>query len=150
MVLAVSGATIVELAGQPKGVPVDYTVYDNANIEKLTICIMSGARIAAATTGDSVSTAPNNSKFAGIAATDKESGDGSTSLGLYTKGIFNMLSTPTIGAEQAIAQGNWVVISGANLIRNATELDALSGALIGKAVEDIAAGGYGKVAIGIY
>lgn len=92
--------------------------------------------------------AADGGPFAGIAATEKEAGSNQTELGLHTRGIFKLTAVATIGDEGAIIDGSMVVLSGLNLIRKAEAADLLTGAVIGKALEDIAAGTQGEVFVG--
>ena len=65
-------------------------------------------------------------------------------MGLYTKGIF--LLTASAGA--AIVDGDLVSISGANTVFESTAGEILTGGVVGKAMEDIAAGTTGEVKVG--
>jgi len=96
--------------------------------------------------------------FAGVCATDKDSTEDSNTIGVWTKGIFILTAVTTAGPEGAITAGDMVCVSGPNLIRRAWGLagttkgvgDYVSGAIVGKALDDIAAGTTGPVAIGMY
>ena len=120
----VSGAVIIELLGN-KGDPVRFTA-DNTlpSISKGDLLFLidprkvSGANL---TTGAA----------AGIAAADKESGDGSTSVSVYTNGIFDIVGGTTAG----MAVGTLVRISGGNYIVPATAAQFLSGMVLGKLLE---------------
>ena len=69
-------------------------------------------------------------------ATEKTAGNGATEKGLYTKGVFELT------ASSAIPAGSLVTLSGANQIIAIIDTDALiSGAVVGKAWEDIASAG---------
>jgi len=105
----------------------DFTVADGATIEKGTLCKLSDPRTAAASSGADA--------FAGIAATEKVASNGKTELGLWTRGIFDLT---TIGP--AITAGDIVSLSGANLIKEATEAEIQAGKGIGKALETSTAG----------
>jgi hypothetical protein len=98
-------AVIIELLGD-RGDVVRYTVADATGISKGSIMYHS-----ASPRTISKSSAQWQSP-AGIAAADKEANDGSTTLGVYTKGIFDLKNETgnTIGVGQS------VMISGANLI----------------------------------
>ena len=109
------------------------------SISALTLCVLSDPRTAAAST-DSTKANP----FAGVAGTEKISTSNATELGLYTTGVFVFTA-----AGSAIVAGELVALSGANLIAPAVALDLLSGAIIGKAWEDIAAAGTGEVHVGV-
>jgi hypothetical protein len=128
-------AVIIELLGSPPGEPVRYTVADGATIEKGCICKLSDPRTAAASSAADV--------FAGIAAAEKVINDGSTTLAVYTCGIFDLTA-----AAQAITAGMIVSLSGANLVRPAVAAELLTGAVVGKALETATAGEVIAVAIG--
>ena len=118
----------------------DYTVSTSVTIEKLTMCKVADPRTASAATG-------NGEAFAGIAATEFVADKGKVELGLWTTGTFVMTAVAVIGAEGAIAAGDEVVMSGANLIRKAVAADLLNGAVVGRAKESIAATTTGGVAL---
>jgi len=109
-------AVIIELHGDAGDVT-RYTVASGAAILKGTLCILSDIRTATASSAAS-------GKFIGIAATDKSATDNSTNLGLFTNGIFDIITPTTAGAEGAIQAGDLVEISGANMVRR------LSGAAV--------------------
>lgn len=109
----------------------DFTVANGTsgtNIEQGTIMKLSDPRTCAASSGAS-------DAFAGILATEKVGGNGKTEIGCYTRGIFDLT---TIGP--AITAGDIVSISGANLIKEATEAEIQAGKGIGKALESSTAG----------
>lgn len=103
----------------------DFTVAAGTGIEKGTILKLTDPRTASATSasGDVV---------AGIARTEKVANDGSTNLGVYTKGIFDL----TVTSGQTVTAGELVSIGGANTIKTATEAEIAEGKAIGKALED--------------
>ena len=113
----------------------DFTVAEGVGIEQHTVCKLSDPRSAAASSAADI--------FAGIAATEKVGGNGKTNLGLFTKGIFLMTAS-----HAAITAGALVSLSGANLIKPATEAEVVTGAAFGKALETIAAATTGEVVIG--
>jgi len=129
-------AVTIELAGQPKGVPIRFAVADGTGIAKGTILKLTDPRTAAASSSADI--------FAGIASTEKVASDGSTSLGAYTKGIFDIKDS---GA--GITAGAVVSLAGANLIKTAVASELLTGAAFGKALETAAAGEVIAVAVGI-
>ena len=128
-------ATIVELMGQPKGVPVRFTCADGTGIEKGTILWLDDAR---SVSGVSATLEP----FAGIASVEKVASDGSTTIGCWTKGIFDMY------AASAISAGDPVVLSGQNMVSGASV--APINQVIGIALEDATAAETIQVAVGIY
>lgn len=108
------------------------------SIEQGTLMQFSNPRTAIDSSGDGVA-------FAGIAATEHTGDVGKTELGLWTTGTFIMKAVAVIGDEGAIDAGDLCVVSGVNLIRAAEAGDLLTGAIVGKALEDIAAGTTGEV-----
>lgn len=141
-------AVIVELMGQPSGVPIRFTCADGVGIEKGTLLWFSDNRTIS---GASVDCNLTGKAFAGIAATEKVASDGSTTIGVWTKGIFDLTSVAAAGTEGAIGAGHYVVLSGSNLIaRLKDNATILSGAVIGKALEDASASEVIQVAIGVY
>ena len=121
-------AIIVEL--DPNAQIVDFTTTDGAAISGGALCILIDPRVASgsivSSTGDAV---------AGIAAADKKANDGALNIGMYQKGVFDL----KINATETITLGDEVAISGANLIRAATDAEASSGKSFGRALETGAA-----------
>ena len=119
----VSGAVIIELLGN-RGDPVRFTC-DNTNpsITKGDLLFLidprkvSGANLA---TGAS----------AGIASADKESGDGATSVAVWTNGIFDIVT-----GEAGLGVGTLARISGGNYVVAATAAQLLSGMVLCKTLE---------------
>lgn len=106
-------AVIVELLGNG-GDPIRYTVADGVTIEKGTLMKLSAdPRTAAATSAD-------GDIFIGIAAHEKVANDGTTTIAVYTNGIFDLTDS---GA--GLTLGDIVKINGANLIATADEAGAL-------------------------
>ena len=82
--------------------------------------------------------------FAGIAATDKDSSDPSTTLGLWTNGIFDIRAA---GSEN-ISAGQLVKISGANTVALMdVDVGESQGIIVGKALEDVASGTAETIAV---
>lgn len=104
----------------------DFTVAEDTGIEQHTILKLSDPRTGAASSAADV--------FAGIAATEKEADNGKTNLGCYTKGVFDLTA-----ASGTITAGALVSLSGANLIKTATEAEVVTGAAFGKALETASA-----------
>lgn len=121
-------ASIIELFGG--GRPIRYACTDDTNISKGTILELHDARKVSGTTA-----LMSGSMVAGIAAMEKKANDGSTSISVYTDGIFDISAT---GGAVIIA-GQGVIISGANAIQGGTGLND-SGAILGRALEETAAG----------
>jgi hypothetical protein len=105
-------AVIIELLGN-QGDVVRYTVADAATIEKGTLGKITDPRTAVATGAD-------NDPFSGIAASEKVINDGSTTLGFYTHGIFDLKDS---GA--GITVGERVSIKGANVIAKCAAADLI-------------------------
>jgi hypothetical protein len=120
-------AVIIELFNG--GRPIRYTVADGATIDKGTLMYLSAdPRTIAATAGD-------GNFFVGVAATEKDGSDGSTTLAVYTDGIFDMKD-----AGAGITLGNIAKINGANLIATADEAGAQGAAEeVGQVLESAAA-----------
>jgi len=129
-------ATTIELHGSPAGNPIRFTCADAVGIEKGAVLwfynpkTISGAALL-------------NKPFAGIANSEKVASDGSTTIGVYTKGIF------TMRADEAITAGQLVELSGNNIIRGLVGVANISGGcVLGKALETFAAGETKQVLIG--
>ena len=119
-------AVIVELLGD-RGDVVSYACADGATIEKGTICILQDNRTASGAIALQTATS-----IAGIAAHEKVSGDGATTIGCYTNGIFDLYTA----SGGTITAGTYVCLSGANAIRQSALLGDFSGGLIfGRALE---------------
>ena len=120
----------------------DFTVSTSATISAATLCVLTDPRTAAASPATAATDAAPLA-WAGIAATEHTAGKGKTELGLYTKGVFKLT------ASSPVAAGHLVRISGANLIADAgTVVPILSGAVVGKALQDIAGNASGEVFVG--
>jgi len=115
-------AVIIELLGN-KGDPIRYTCSDVTGIEKGTILKLSDPRTVLASTG-------TDEVIVGIAAAEKVANDGSTTIAVYTNGIFDITCTAagaTIGKACAIA--------GANTITDADANDLLQNSVVGMPLE---------------
>ena len=116
-------AVIIELFNG--GRPIRYTVADGVTIEKGTIMEMTDPR-----TMKKISAA--NKPIAGIAAAEKVASDGSTTLAVYTDGIFDM----KLGGSATSVLGSDVVSNGSdNTIDGFDTLDDELGYVIGKSLE---------------
>lgn len=118
----------------------DYTVSTSVAIPLGTLCKVADARLASAATGAAEA-------FAGIAPTEFVADKGKVEFGLATTGTWIMTAVVLAGGEGAIVAGSPVVMSGANLIRKAASGDLLTGAVIGRAKEDIAQNTTGEVTL---
>ena len=116
-------AVIIELFNG--GEPMRFTVADGATIEKGTVLKMTDPRTAAASAGA-------GDIVAGIAAAEKVANDGSTTLAVYTNGIFDL---NIVGGGSATL-GSFVRTSGTgNKVTVMTTLDQETGKVVGRALE---------------
>lgn len=121
-------AVIIELNNNN---PVRLTVANETGIEKGALLKLTDPRTASATSGA-------GDVFAGIAAAEKVASDGATSLALHVPGQGNIFDLYCPGG--AITAGQYVVTSGANMIKAASDADFEAGKVIGKALETCASG----------
>lgn len=109
---------IIELLGN-KGDPVRYTVADGTGIAKGALLQLTDPRTASAHSGI-------DQPIVGVAAAEKVASDGSTSLAVYTNGIFDITAaaagTASVGVEVAgSATANMSTPADANdLLQNST------------------------------
>ena len=117
-------AVIIELLGN-QGDPIRYTVADGTGIEKGTIMELTDPRTMQAMSAV-------DKPFCGIAAAEKVASDGSTTLAVYTNGIFDLTcaagGTATLGQRVSSAAGD-------NTITVASTLDNEKGYTLGQALE---------------
>lgn len=99
-------AVIIELLGHQKGRPIRLNVLDTLAIPKgsLMTIAASGTRVATITTGDC--------EFFGIAAHEKVKSDGSTTMSVYTHGIFDL----TNANLATFAAGDHLDTNGVNIV----------------------------------
>jgi len=128
-------AVIIELLGN-KGDPIRMTCASGTAIAKGTLMKLTDPRTASASSSTDI--------FAGIAAMEKSSSDESTSISLYTKGIFDLRTA------NAVTAGQLVSLSGANLIKTAVATDVEQGKIVGKALETSTEPETIAVAVGVY
>ena len=135
----VSGARTIELLGQPKGRPINYTVATDAAIEKGELVRLGpGSRTISG--GDFV-----GFPCAGVAAAEKDVLDTTPTLGINTCGIFDVV----LGG--AISGGQLVKVSGHNTVVSGMQaLDIEKGLTFGRALESGSDGEVIQIAIGIY
>jgi len=100
-----------------------YTVADGTGIPLNTILQLSGDNTALASSA-------NSEVFAGIAWEEKTASDGITEITAAINGVWDL----TCGAA-GVTLGALVSLSGANLIKDATEAEEITGDIIGKALE---------------
>ena len=122
-------AVIVSL-GPQGGRPIRFTCASGTAITKGTILALTDPKTVTANTA-------YTDRFAGIAAADKANNDYSTTIAVYTDGLFDL----RMGGAAATA-GDIVLLSGANLISGAstTLVDYVAGRAVGKALETTVAG----------
>jgi hypothetical protein len=116
-------AVIIELFNG--GRPIRFTCADNTGIEKGTMMELTDPRTVIANTNI---TEP----VVGIAAAEKVANDGSTTIAVYTDGIFDMLS-------DSATQGIGIMVSNTdteNTIGTAVAAHLLDGSVIGKTLEE--------------
>ena len=118
-------ATKVELTNST-GNQRRYTCADGADISIGTILTLTDPRTAAAV---SATSSALGYAFAGIASMDKEALDGSISISAWTSGVFEM------EASGAITVGKMVKSCGNGEVMQAVAGDAVSGAIVGRALE---------------
>lgn len=115
----------------------DFTVADGTGIEQYVLCQLTDPRTASASSADEA--------FAGIAMTEKVASNGKTNLGLAVTGIWDL----TIHGGASCTAGDTVSLSGANLIKEATEAEVQAGKAVGKALETGTGGEVIEVRIGV-
>ena len=104
-------AVIIELLGNG-GDPVRFTVADGNAILKGELMTITDPRTITETTAD-------NDPFMGISAAEKVASDGSTTLAVYTHGIFD------INCSAAVTVGERVSVSGDNEVAKVAAADLL-------------------------
>jgi hypothetical protein len=102
-----------------------YTCAAGTSISKGTLLKLSGDNTVIASSASDV--------YAGVAAMDKDGTDSSTKISVYVPFGGNKFDMKC--ASGAVTLGAVVVLSGANLIRNAVEADLVLGKIIGTAQE---------------
>lgn len=136
-----SGAVVIELQGMPLGNPIRGTVRDGVQVRKGDLMFWEDPKTLSGANAN-VADVP----FAGIANTEKRAGDASTTLGVDTRGVFDIKITDNV----TITVGQSVKISGANLIAPAGDLDLSGGFIMGRALETGTTGEVIQVAVGFY
>ena len=104
--------------------PLQYTCAAATSISKGTLLKLSGDNTVAASSSTDV--------YAGVAAMDKDGSDSSTKISVYVPNSKNKFDIKCAGA---VTLGAQVVLSGANLIKNAAEADLIRGRVVGIAQE---------------
>lgn len=124
-------AVIIELLGNG-GDPIRYTVDNTVAVAKGTIMkFSSDPRTIAACSAD-------GDFIAGIAASEKVANDGSTTLAVYTNGIFDLACTASTGSA---VLGGPVKVTAANTIAPAdSDTVATSREVVGYSLETGSAG----------
>jgi len=112
-----------------------YTVADGTGIAIGTLLKLSGDNTAIASSGADV--------FAGIAWEEKTASDGITEITAALNGVWDITN-----ATASITLGGICSLSGANLIKQATEAEMVTGAIVGKVLEAAAASEVVRVRVG--
>lgn len=121
-------AAIIELPSALNAV--SRTVADGTQISGGNLMVLSEPN----TVASSVESA-DAQVWGGVAAAEKVASDGATTMPCYISGVFDM----ECNQSTAVTVGKKVGMSGANMIRNATEAEVLLGQWIGVAEETGAA-----------
>ena len=129
-------AILIEL-GINGGKPIRRNVIDATGIPKYTLMKLSGASVNYITTS-SLDSVP----WGGIATAEKVASDGSSTLAVYTEGVWELKATANAGT---IIPGSAVALSGNNTIRLGVEADYPLGNIIGYAEEPISSNAAGRV-----
>ena len=116
-------AVIIELFNG--GRPMRFTVADGVGIEKGTLMELSADKTVIANTND-------NAPVVGIAAEEKVASDGQTSIGVYTDGIFDML-TDAGNDNRGVVMANSAT---ENTLQTADAADLLQGSFVGYLLEE--------------
>lgn len=130
-------AKIVNL-GSTVGDVYDFTCANADSFTKGQILWFSDPR-----TVSGASIYPAGAAFAGIAVADKESNDGATQVGCYTKGIFDL----TLTGDNVVC-GQTIFISGQNLVAGGAVETISGGMIVGTSLEDAGNGEVFEVMIG--
>lgn len=130
-------AVIVELLGN-KGDPVRYTCADGTTILKGTLLELTTPRTV-------VANSDADRPFVGIAAMEKVADDGTTSISVYTHGIFQIMVLA--GGTQAEIGDGVSLTNTENQVSLSDTLDNEKGYEVGYAIETIAVGEFGMVKI---
>jgi len=109
-----------------KSLPENFTCADGTGIEQGAVLKLSDPNTAALADGD-------EDYVAGICATEKIADDGTTSVSVYTDGLFDMVLSGSITAGQAVA--THASSGGSNTVAAATAT-AVGGKTLGIARED--------------
>ncbi|MDD5051008.1 MAG: hypothetical protein PHV93_04720 [Candidatus Pacebacteria bacterium] len=118
-------AVIIELLGNPRGRPIRYTCADGTAIAKGAICKITDPRTTITMTGI-------DNPIAGIAAAEKVANDGSTTISVYTDGIFDI----TAAAAGAQDIGKFAAPSATvNMFTAADAADLTQNSIIGYLME---------------
>lgn len=129
-------AVIIELLGAIKGRPV------NAGIDNAT-AVPKGSIMAITAENRVVELSNGDAPFAGIAAHEKVAADGSTTITLYTHGIFKL----TNANLATWAAGDHLDVNGANLV-TISDAAGMIKAFCGVALEDAAKQAQATVLVG--
>lgn len=121
-------AVIIELLGN-QGDPMRYTVADGGAIPKGSLMRLSSDP-RTITIGSA-----HSQVFVGIAAAEKVASDGSTTLAVYTNGIFDLKDSGS-----GMTLGDICIMNGTNVVKTADEAGANGPAeIVGKVLETASA-----------
>lgn len=103
-----------------------YTCAAATSISKGTLLQLSGDSTVSASSA-------NSEVYAGVAAMDKDGTDSSTTISVHVPNSNNKFDM--VCGAAGVTRGALVSLSGANLIKDATEAEVVSGDVIGRAEE---------------
>jgi len=115
----------------------DLTVATGTAIPQFSLLQLSDPRTGAISDGANI--------FGGITLTEKTTTDAVVDLGVCTSGYWNLKDAGAGGSAGAM-----VVLSGANLIRDAVAGELLTGAIVGKRMQDAAASEVTEIHVGAF
>ena len=129
-------AVIIELLGYNRGCPINYTCADGTGIAKGTLMELTGDKTVSANTND-------NAPIVGIAAAEKVASDGSTTISVWTNGIFDILTDAGVDIRGSMMANS----ATENTIQTGDATDLLQGSIVGYMLET--SGGAEKNAVRI-
>jgi len=113
-----------------------YQISDAPAIPLGTLMVLSGANLIKASSA-------NSEVWAGIAWEEKTAADGLTNLTCAINGVWDLTVSGT-----AVTLGALVALSGATIIRDATEAEEITGDIIGKALQAGTSGDAVRIRVG--
>jgi len=135
-------AVVVELSNE-SGRQKRYTISNSAAVSKGFLLQLSTPRTAAVAENPGNTPSGANGVCVGISSHDKEANDGSTSISIWTDGIFRFR------ASGAITVGQLVIAAGNNEVRVAQSVHQASSyaLIVGRAEETITDGSTGAIRV---